>query len=66
MHEVDLETKLSIGKYRWRTACLSIVPLLIHQCGETYGVEWLCWVGIYLLAVCIGVCIRLSCEMIGL
>lgn len=62
----ELERKVRIGKYRWRVACLSIVPLFIHQCGESYGVEWLCWVGIFLLFLCIGACIWLSCEIVGL
>lgn len=60
------EDQLRLNKYRWRVACISLVPLFIRQCGESYGIEWLSWVGFYLLFVCIGACIWLSCEIVGM
>lgn len=64
--DLSNESKLRLSKYRWRVACMSIVPLFIHQCGEAYGIGWLSWVGFYLLFACIGACIWLSCEIVGM
>lgn len=63
-NQEQIETKLRLSKYRWRIACLSIVPLFIHQCGESYGIWWLCWVGLYMLAACFGACIWLSMKLV--